>query len=146
LMQPIRTFAVGVWEGKTCNVNVISNSTVSNLKLNQTAGTISFNVAGQEDIAGFCRTIIPNVIVQDLWNSNYTVLLNGEPMPFRNWTDTEDTYIYINYTHSEHEIIIVPEFSKATILTIFIMIATFMITAKKKVTTSHRNTVRNRFA
>jgi parallel beta-helix repeat protein len=146
LMQPIRTFAVGVWEGKTCNVNVISNSTVSNLKLNQTAGTISFNVTGQEDIAGFCRIIIPNVIVQDLWNSNYAVLLNGEPMPFRNWTDTEDTYIYINYTHSELDIVIIPEFPKATILTIFIMIATFMITAKKKLTTSHRNTVRNRFA
>jgi len=146
LMHPIRTFAVGVWEGKTCNVNVISNSTVSNLKLNETAGTISFNVTGQEDIAGFCRIIIPNVIVQDLWNSNYTVLLNAEPMPFRNWPDTEDTYIYINYTHSEHEIIIVPEFSKAIILTIFIMIATFMIAAKKKLTTSHRNTVRNRFA
>jgi len=146
LMQPIRTFAVGVWEGKTCNVDVISNSTVSYFKLNETAGTMSFNVTGEEGIAGFCRIIVPNVIVQNLWNCNYTVLLNGEPWPFRNWTDIEDTYIYINYIHSEHEIIIIPEFSKATIFTIFMMIATLVITAKKKLAKSHRNTVRSRLA
>ena len=146
LMQPIRTFAVGVWEGKTCNVDVISNSTVSYFKLDETAGTMSFTVSGEEGIAGFCRIIVPNVIVQDLWNCNYTVLLNGESWPFRNWTDIEDTYIYINYTHSEHEIIIIPEFSKAAILTIFMMIATLVIAAKKKLAKPHRNTVRSRLA
>jgi parallel beta-helix repeat protein len=146
LMQPIRTFTLGVWEGKTCNVDLISNSTVSNFKLDETAGIINFNVTGKERIAGFCRVIIPNVIVEDLWNGNYTVLLNGEPLPFRNWTDTEDTYIYINYTHSEHEIIIIPEFPKATILTIFMMLATIVIIAKKKLAKSHRKLVRSRLA
>jgi parallel beta-helix repeat protein len=146
LMQPIKTFEAGVWEGETCNVAVISNSTVSNFRLNKTVRTISFNVTGDKGIAGFCRIIIPNVIVQGLWNYNYTVLLNGEPLPFRNWTDTEDTYIYINYTHSEHEIIIIPEFPKATILTIFMMLATIVIIAKKKLAKSHRNLVRSRLA
>ena len=151
LMQPIRTFEVGLWEGKTCNVNILSNSTVSNFKLNRTASTISFNVTGDEGTVGFCRIIIPNVVVQDLWNRNYTVLLNGEAWHFRNWTDLEDTYIYINYTHSEHEITIIPEFPKATILTIFIVIVTSVIIAKKKLnkpkaTKSRRNPVCNRFA
>ena len=151
LMQPIKTFEAGVWEEKTCNVDVVSNSTVSNFKLNETATTISFNVTGQEGKAGFCRINIPNVIVQGLWNNSYSVLINGEPWLFRNWTDTEDTYIYINYTHSEHEINIIPEFPKATILTILIVITTFVTVAtkkqnKSKVTKSRRNPVRNRLA
>jgi len=143
LMQPIKTFEAGVWERETCNVGIISNSTVSNFKLNKTARTISFNVSRKEGTAGFCRIIIPNVIVQGLWNNSYSILVNGEPWPFRNWTDTEDTYIYINYTHSEHEIIIIPEFPKATILTIFMILVTFVITAKKKLAKSHRNLVRS---
>ena len=132
LMQPIRTFEVGIWEGKACNVDVISNSTVSSFKLEETARIISFNVTGDEDTAGFCRIIIPNVIVQNLWNGNYSILINGEPQPFRNWTDAENTYIYMNYTHSEKEIIIVPEFPKTTILTTPIIIITFIIFATKK--------------
>jgi parallel beta-helix repeat protein len=151
LMQPIKTFEAGVWEGETCNMGIISNSTVSKFKLNETARTISFNVTGDEGAAGFCRIIIPNIIVQGLWNNSYSVLVNGGPWLFRNWTDTEDTYIYINYTHSEHEITIIPEFPKATILTILIVITTFVAVATKKqnksnVTKSRRNLVRNRFA
>jgi parallel beta-helix repeat protein len=132
LMQPIRTFEAGVWEGKTRNVNIISNSAVSNFKLNETTRTISFNVTGDEGTTGFCRITVPNVVVQDLWNKSYSVLINGEPWLFRNWTDMEDTYIYINHTHSEHEITIIPELPKATILPIFIVMATFVIIATKK--------------
>jgi len=146
LMQPIKTFEAGVWEGKTCSVSVISNSTVSNFMLNELLRTISFNVSREEGTAGFCRIIIPNVIVHGLWNNSYNVLVNGEPWPFRNWTDTEEIYIYINYTHSEHEIIIIPEFPKATTLTIFMMLATIVIIAKKKLAKSHRNLVRSRLA
>jgi parallel beta-helix repeat protein len=132
LMNSTQTFDIGIWEGKTCSVEVISNSTLSNFKLDEAARTLSFNVTGTEETVGFCRIIIPNVIVQNLWNGNYSVLINNESWPFRNWTDIENTYIYINYTHSEHEIIIMPELPKATILTIFIMIITFAIFATKK--------------
>ena len=135
LMQPIITFEVGIWQGKTRNVNIISNSTLSSFKLNETARTISFNVTGEEATAGFCRIMIPNVLVQELWNSNYSILINGEPQPFRNWTDTEDTYIYINYTYSEHEVIIIPEFPSAIILPLCMvlsMIAVVLVNKKHK--------------
>lgn len=131
LMQPIRTFPVGVWEGKASNIYIVSNSTVSNFKLNETAKTISFNVGGEETTAGFCRIVIPKVIVQNLWNNNYTVLLNGEIWPFRNWTDNTDTYMYFTYQHSE--VIIIPEFPQWLVLLLF-MIATLIaaITYKRK--------------
>jgi parallel beta-helix repeat protein len=119
LMQPIRTFPVGVWEGKASNIYIVSNFTVSNFKLNETAKTISFNVGGEETTTGFCRIVIPNVIVQNLWNNNYTVLLNGEIWPFRNWTDNTNTYMYFTYQHSE--VIIIPEFPQSLVL---FMIAT----------------------
>ena len=123
LMAPFTTFDAGTWNETVYKVDVVSNSTLSDFKLNATQKTLSLNVTGTEGKAGFCRITIPNAIVEDLWQGNYTVLLNGEPWSFKNWTDATNTYIYINYTHSEHEVIIIPEFPSFLILPLF-MIAT----------------------
>jgi len=135
LMAPFKTFDAGTWNGTAYNVDVVTNSTVSNFQLDASQKTISFSVSGSEFTAGFCRVTIPNIIIQDLWQGNYTVLLNGEPWPFRNWTDATNTYICINYTHSEHEIIIVPEFPSAMILPLFTLttlIATVLLKKNRK--------------
>jgi len=133
LMAPFATFDAGVWNEETYSVDLISNSTLSDFRLNVTQKMLSFNVIGMEGNAGFCRITIPNVIVEDLWQGNFTVLLNGNAWPFRNWTDTINTYIYINYTHSEHEIVIVPEFSSAIIMPLFmILMILAVVFAKKK--------------
>jgi parallel beta-helix repeat protein len=133
LMAPFSTFDAGTWNGEAYTVDIISNSTLSDFKLNTTQKTLSFNVTGIEGKAGFCRVTIPNVIVEDLWQGNFTVLLNGESWPFRNWTDTTNTYIYINYTHSEHEIVIVPEFPSAITLPLFMsLILVAAVLAKKR--------------
>ena len=134
LMGSFNTFDAGIWNGQECNVDVVSNSTVSNFQLNTTLKTISFNVTGVDETAGFCRITIPNIIVEDLWHGNYTVLLNGEPWPFRNWTDNENTYIYVNYTHSTHQItIVIPELPTAKILPLFMLLSVIaIILAKKK--------------
>jgi parallel beta-helix repeat protein len=135
LIAPITVFDAGTWNGEAYSVDIVSNSTLSDFKLNVTQKTLSFNVTGIEGKAGFCRITIPNAIVEDLWHGNYTVLLNGEPWPFRNWTDTTNTYIYINYTHSEHEIVIIPEFTSTIILPLFTLttlIATILLKKKRK--------------
>jgi parallel beta-helix repeat protein len=133
LMAPLYTFDAGIWAETNRYVEIISNSTISNFRINMTEKTIRFNAAGETGM-GFCRIIIPNIIIQTLWLNNYAVLVNGLPIEFRNWTDTENTYIYVNYTHSEHEIIIVPEFPSAIILTLF-MVFTMLaaVFAKKRV-------------
>ena len=79
LMAPFNTFYAGTWNGTAYNVDVVSNSTVSNFQLNTAQRTMSFNVTGVEGTVGFCRITIPNIIVEELWHGNYTVLLNGEP-------------------------------------------------------------------
>jgi hypothetical protein len=135
LAAPIYVFDASIWKGVTCNIDITSNSTVSNFQLNLAQKTVSFTVNGSEFTTGFCRVTIPNIIIQDMWHGNYTVLLNGKPWSFRNWTDNTNTYIYINYTHSEHEIVIIPEFPSPMILPLFMLttsIATILLKKKRK--------------
>ncbi|MGD0494884.1 MAG: NosD domain-containing protein [Candidatus Bathyarchaeia archaeon] len=132
LMAPCGTFDAGSWNETACNVYVVSNSSVSGFQADITQKTLSFNVTGSESTAGFSRVAIPNIIVQDLWQGNYTVLLNGEPCPFRNWTDTTNTYIYVNYTHSQHQITIVPEFPSLLILPLFMIVTLLAVIAYKR--------------
>jgi parallel beta-helix repeat protein len=138
LMAPFTAFEAGVYDGIAYNVNVVSNSTVSDFKFSVDQKSISFNVNGTDGTIGFCRITIPNVIVQELWKGNYTVLLNGEPYPFRNWTDSENTYIYINYTHSTHEIAIIPEYPSTIILTIFMLTTTILLILTRNRRLKHR--------
>ena len=105
-MGPIHFFDAGTWNGISYIVNVVSNSTVSKFQLNEVEKIISFNVSGETGL-GFCRVTIPNVIVQDLWQGRYTVLVDGEePLVINNWIDGTYTYIYFTYLHSEHEVVI----------------------------------------
>jgi len=59
-------------------------------------------------------------------------LLMDLPVEFRNWTDSESTYIYFTYSHSEKEITIIPEFQSATLLTLLMLSVTFAATLTKK--------------
>lgn len=106
LIAPISIFDVGSWKDKPCEVYVISNSTVSNFQLAVTKKILSFDVVGNIG-SGFCRVTIPNIVVEDLWQGNYMVLVDGEPpLMINNWTDNSNTYIYFTYQHSEHKVLI----------------------------------------
>ena len=132
LMGPISFFDAGTWNGSSCDIQVISNSTISNFQVNKTQRTVSFNVAGPNYAVGFCRVTIPNVIVQDLWQNNYTVLVDGIPQTTNNWTDATYTYIYFTYLHSQREIVIIPEFSSTMILPLLIILTLIIIIARKR--------------
>jgi parallel beta-helix repeat protein len=132
LMGPINVFDAGTWDGASHEIDIISNSTISNFKIDIQQKIVSFNVTGTEGAVGFCRITIPNIIVWELWQNNYTVLLNGKPLPFRNWTDAAKTYIYINFTHSEHEIAIIPEFPLGLIPLIFMVITVLAAAVGKR--------------
>jgi parallel beta-helix repeat protein len=131
LMAPISIFDVGPWNGVNCDVSIISNSTISNFQLNKTQKTMSFNVTGETSLR-FCRVTIPNVIVQEFWEGIYTVLINGQPIESRDWTDQSNTYIYFNYTHSTQEVIIMPEFPSFLVLPPFMTATSLLITVYKR--------------
>jgi parallel beta-helix repeat protein len=134
LMAPISFFDAGGWNETSRNIYVSSNSTISNFQLNKTDRIVSFNVAGQDYTVGFCRVTIPNIIIQNMWQDNYTVLVDGEtPLDIRNWTDNTNTYIYFTYLHSEHEVVVILEFPVATILPLFVIITLCAAVLKKKI-------------
>jgi len=131
LMSLFAACDAGTWNEEKYNINVVSNSTVSKFRVNKTERIISFNVTGEAGL-GFCRVTIPNVIVQDLWQGNYSVLINGQPTEFRNWTDDTNTYIYFTYQHSEHEVTIIPEFHTWTSMLLILIILTVAISINKR--------------
>lgn len=127
LLGSFNAFDVGVWNGTACTVDVVSNSSISSFKVDVSQNTISFNVTGLEETVGFCRITIPNIIVQELWQGNCTILLNGEHWPFKKWTTTADTYVYLSYAHPENQITIIPELPSTAILLILMAISTLAI-------------------
>lgn len=132
LMAQLTVYDAGTWNGAAYKVEIESNSTVSNMQIDMANKTVSFNVTGSESTKGFCRIAIPNVIVQDLWHGDYVVILNDEPWSFQNWTDATNAYIYINYTHSEHTIVIVPEFPPVAALPLFTGLSVLVAVFTKK--------------
>jgi len=107
---------------------VTSNSTISNPPyINNTERSINFNVSGLDNTRGYCIIKLPNNLTQDLWRGNYTVLIDNKPCPFENWTDTENTYIYINYQYTEHKITIIPELSTLMLAILIITVSAVFI-------------------
>lgn len=49
-----------------------------------------------------------------------------------NWTDETCAYVYFTYYHSEHEVIILPEFPSLIILPLFMLAVLVVIIHKKK--------------
>jgi hypothetical protein len=132
LCAPINLFDAGVWNNESYRVEIVSNSSVSHFQLNTTQKTISFNVTS-EITSGFCRITIPNIIVQDMWQGNYTVLVDGEKLSdIRNWTYGVSVYIYFTYSQSDHDVVIVPELPSPVKFLFLGLSAVAIIIAKRR--------------
>jgi parallel beta-helix repeat protein len=138
LMASYGMFDAGTWNETACSVGVMSNSTVSEFQVDVAQKTLSFNVTGAEGSAGFCRVTIPNIIVQNLWQGNYTLLVDGKPWLFTNWTDATSTYVYFNYTHSQHQTVIAPEFPSLLILPMLMILTLLAIVASRRKWPKHQ--------
>ncbi len=116
------------------HVQTICNSTIPDLKFNGTA--ISFNAAGEDDTAGFCRICIPAALMNDTFRvfvNGTEILPSPEPLSFSNSTHS---YLYFSYSHSTQEIIIVPELPSLAILPLFMIITLLaaIVYRKRKLT------------
>jgi parallel beta-helix repeat protein len=113
------------WAGSNYTVNLISNSTVSAFALAVSLEhledrRVSFNVTGQNGTRGFCRICIPTALM----NGSYTVIVNDTEVPYNllACSNSTDTYLYFNYTHSTQKVVIIPEFPTLVIaLSLFTM-------------------------
>ncbi|MEM3699527.1 MAG: hypothetical protein QXL57_01485 [Candidatus Bathyarchaeia archaeon] len=93
---------------KTYYVPIFTNSTVNNFAFDPAAKSISFNVTGTSG-TGFCNITIPKALLNAALN-DWVVRIDGVILSSESFTVTENaeyTFIYLNYTHSEHRIEIV---------------------------------------
>jgi len=134
LIGPITVFDVGLWNNTICHIDIVSNSTISNFQLDVQQRLIGFNATGEMG-TGFCRVTIPNIIVQGLWEGNFTVLVDRKEPTVRNWTDNMFTYVYFTYQHSTHEVMIIPEFP-SIIMLIFIGFSVITLIVREKIYTN----------
>jgi len=134
LIALIHVFSVGPCNEVSFDVDVVSNSTVSNFQFSLTQRIMSFNASGPEDTLGFCRITIPSIVIQDLWENNYTVLADGNPpVTFRNWTDGTYTYLYFTFNHPEQKIVMIPEFSSNILLWLLLFFVLVMSKIMRRV-------------
>ncbi|MBT0160850.1 hypothetical protein G4O51_12795 [Candidatus Bathyarchaeota archaeon A05DMB-2] len=121
------------FEGGFFPVSISANSTISNFSFNQSIREISFNVTGQDGTVGFCNLTFPSTLVQNLWQGTFTVLVDGkQPMHISTLTDGTYTYVYFTYVHSEHEVVIIPEFSSLVILPLFMGVTLLTIMLRRR--------------
>lgn len=132
----IHVFDAGTWEWINYNVDVVSNSIVSDFRFNPEEGAlIRFNVDGETETTGFCRVTIPKNLLSA--NISWTVLVNGQSVtPMVNET-AENSYLYFTYWHSKKTIEIIgtkaiPEFSPTSILALFLLATLLAVSAYRQ--------------
>jgi parallel beta-helix repeat protein len=110
------------------DVQVVSNSTVSDFQFNETA--ILFNVSGASGTTGFCNVCIP----ASLLNGTLSVFVNGTQVQYSLLPSSNSTssYIYFTYGHSTEQVIILPEFPDSLILAMFMLAMLSAIVIHKK--------------
>jgi hypothetical protein len=106
------------YQGGTYNVPILTNSTVTNFAFDPNAMQVAFNVTGPAGSTGFCNVTVPRNLLNAGALSDWTVIFDGRTLNQGEFSVTENAqcaFIYLNYTHSEHQIIIkgtqvLPEF------------------------------------
>jgi parallel beta-helix repeat protein len=138
-MAPFKAFEAGVWNGSAYNVDVISNSTISDFNFDIDNKCVSFNVSGDDGTIGFCRVAIPKSL---LWaDGGWTIFVDDQPVTdYTRFQDENFTYLYFTYNHSTHTVIIqgtnvIPELPSTLTLIMFTLttlIATTFWKTKRK--------------
>jgi hypothetical protein len=89
------------------NVQISSNSTITNFQFSGTSKKISFDVSGADGTEGFANITIPKALL----SGDFTVYLDQTPLTNGvNYTLTSDTTynsLNVNYSHSTHKIEVV---------------------------------------
>jgi parallel beta-helix repeat protein len=130
-------FDAGTWGGAPYNVDVVSNSKVSDFYFNPDVGAfIRFNVTGDSETSSFCRVTIPKTLlcVEDGW----TVFVGDEQiLDYTIIPNVTYTYMHFIYPHSTKVVEIrgthaIPEFASIEIWPFFMAITLILVILTKK--------------
>ncbi|MGB8781206.1 MAG: hypothetical protein WCD81_11245 [Candidatus Bathyarchaeia archaeon] len=98
------------YRGGTYPIPIFTNSTVTNFAFDASAKQITFNVTGPADTLGFCNVTIPRNLLNATALSDWVVVLDGKTLTSEEFNITQNddyVFVYLNYTHSEHQISII---------------------------------------
>lgn len=119
----------------SCNVTVISNSTVSNFVAptwieHPEVIMIEFNVTEEQGTTGFCRVSFPTAMM----NGTYHVFVNGTEVPYTllPCSNADYSHLYFTYTHSTEGVIIIPELPSFLVLPTFMIVTLLAVIAYRK--------------
>lgn len=95
-------------ENETYDVNIISNSTLSNFEFSADKNEVKFQVLGEKDTYGFCRISIPKALMNGTLiikvdSSSPIIQKKLEPL------SAPLNYLYFTYIHSIHQVTITLE-------------------------------------
>lgn len=117
------SFDVEASGGEQFDVEITSNSNVSNVELREETKTLAFTVEGETGTTGAAEVTIPKAML----SGEMTVLIDGRVVTaesndviVKSETSTDVTF-EINYTHSEHDVevtgtTVAPEFPLAALI------------------------------
>jgi hypothetical protein len=112
-------------------MQVVSNSSVSNLIFDSTRGFLNFTVSGPSGSYGFFNA----TMAKSLLSGQPIVLIDGVQSPASVSQDANFWYVHATYIHSEHHVAIggsnmIPEFPSAAALLVLLMLV--MLTIKRR--------------
>lgn len=114
-------------------IDVISNSTIEDFEYFESNSTIIMHVSNMtiNQAYGFCRIRVPHALM----NETYHVTIDGAEPYYVNYTlfdDGEKRWIYFGYQHSILEIVIIPEFPSATLLSLLMILSIVAVVFSRK--------------
>jgi len=121
-----------IHDRETYVIPMTTNSCISNLEFAPLLEQIMFNVTGETGTMGYCNITIPKQLLKAEPSSAWNVLFDGYlELSYITSENETHTFIYINYTHSDHRIQIqgtwaIPEFPTIMIL-LLLMVSTIFV-------------------
>jgi len=137
LAAPVKTYTV-TWDTTKYTIDIISNSTITSLKFENTSKALYLNISGPQETLNFLRISIPKILLSCDDPSEWEILINGsEPISYLALEDSDNTYIYFNYTYAASYVMIkgtnvIPEFSPVLFITFLIITSLAALTCFKR--------------
>jgi len=115
-----------IWNGSAYSVLTVCRSAITGFSLvcPEASVEIRLNVSGIKETVGFCRVSVPKVLLEDLENGEYVVVVNGNPEIMITEMESKGEYdiLYFTYVHGPF----IPEFTLAFLILLFLFL-TFVI-------------------
>ncbi len=134
LIAPPTVFDAGTWEGISYNVDVMSNSLVSDFKFNSEEKLIQFIIESENEASGFCRVTVPKTMLST--DDNWVVLLDGDPIASTINQDVKNSYIYFTFANITASVEIIgtnaiSEFPELMLMALFLTLSLIIILIRR---------------